>query len=58
VVDVTGNFLWQEGRHQVLHIAGEVLTGQMKDAPHDAAPLARLPVVGVLVPDEGRQEHD
>jgi predicted heme/steroid binding protein len=41
-----------------LHIAGEVLTGQMKDAPHDAAPLARLPVVGVLVPDEGRQEHD
>ena len=51
VYDVTDSFLWQEGRHQVLHAAGADLTDAMADAPHGDDLMARVPVVGVLVDD-------
>jgi predicted heme/steroid binding protein len=49
VYDVTGSFLWRDGRHEVLHSAGADLTAAMLDAPHDEDLLERVPVVGVLV---------
>ena len=48
VYDVTDSFLWQQGRHQVLHSAGVDLTAAMDDAPHDEELMARVPVVGTL----------
>jgi predicted heme/steroid binding protein len=50
VYDVSGSFLWQKGRHQALHDAGRDLTAALDEAPHDAALLARFPVVGRLGP--------
>lgn len=49
VYDVSRSFLWLEGRHQVVHMAGKDLTGELEAAPHGAASLERLPVVGTLV---------
>jgi predicted heme/steroid binding protein len=51
VYDVSGSFLWQEGRHQVLHSAGGDLTDAMADAPHGDELMERVRVVGVLVED-------
>lgn len=51
VYDVTGSFLWQEGRHQVLHSAGADLTDAMADAPHGDDLMERVPVVGALIDD-------
>ena len=48
VYDVTGSFLWQGGRHQVLHTAGVDLTAGLDKAPHGADLLERFPVIGVL----------
>lgn len=48
VYDVTDSFLWQRGRHQVLHTAGEDLTGGLDGAPHGEDLLERVPMVGVL----------
>jgi predicted heme/steroid binding protein len=48
VYDVTDSFLWQNGRHQVLHIAGRDMTGSLDQAPHGADVLDEFPVVGVL----------
>ena len=48
VYDVTNSFLWQRGRHQVLHMAGQDLTGDLDAAPHGADLLDRVPIVGVL----------
>lgn len=48
VYDVTHSFLWQGGRHQVLHSAGVDLTGSLSQAPHGADLLARVPVIGRL----------
>jgi len=48
IYDVTDSFLWKDGKHQVTHHAGEDLTGELKDAPHDADFLKRFPVVGML----------
>jgi predicted heme/steroid binding protein len=49
VYDVSGSFLWQQGRHQVLHAAGDDLTDELAQAPHGADLLQKFPVVGVLV---------
>jgi predicted heme/steroid binding protein len=49
VYDVTNSFLWQQGRHQVLHAAGRDLTVEMDEAPHGAELLERVPVIGILV---------
>jgi predicted heme/steroid binding protein len=51
VYDVSGSFLWQNGRHQVVHNAGEDLTGSLEQAPHGVEMLERLPVVGILRED-------
>jgi len=48
VYDVSPSFLWQKGRHQVLHTAGMDLTTELDTAPHGADMLERFPVVGVL----------
>jgi predicted heme/steroid binding protein len=46
VYDVSQSFLWQRGRHQVVHRAGCDLTQALKGAPHSAELLERFPVVG------------
>ena len=51
VYDVSASFLWQNGRHQVVHNAGEDLTDALEQAPHGADMLERLPVVGTLRED-------
>ena len=54
VYDVTNSFLWQGGRHLVLHAAGQDLTGSLDQAPHGEDLLDRVPMVGVL----GESEQD
>lgn len=49
VYDVSHSFLWQQGRHQVTHRAGQDFTGGLAQAPHSADLLERFAVVGVLV---------
>jgi predicted heme/steroid binding protein len=48
VYDVSRSFLWQDGRHQVLHMAGVDLTAGLDQAPHGADLLERFPVIGML----------
>ena len=48
VYDVSRSFLWQEGRHQVVHTAGSDLTKDLDQAPHGADLLARVPMIGSL----------
>ena len=56
VYDVTHSFLWQKGRHQVFHTAGQDLTGSLDQAPHGEDLLDRVPLVGVL--GKGEQDLD
>jgi predicted heme/steroid binding protein len=51
VYDVSPSFLWQGGRHQVLHTAGVDLTAGLDQAPHGADLLERFPVIGMLEED-------
>ncbi len=51
VYDVTHSFLWQDGRHQVLHLAGADLTDELSQAPHGPDLLERFILVGFLDPD-------
>jgi len=51
VYDVSESFLWREGKHQVIHHAGEDLTDSLDQAPHGAELLERFPVVGMLQED-------
>jgi len=51
VYDVSGSFLWRNGRHQVLHHAGVDLTDALDQAPHGTNLLERVPVVGTLSED-------
>jgi len=51
VYDVSASFIWRNGRHQVLHNAGEDLTDALEQAPHGADMLERLPMVGTLHDD-------
>lgn len=53
VYDVTGSFLWQGGRHQALHWAGEDLTGELGKAPHGPELLEKFPSVGILKGERG-----
>ncbi len=48
IYDVTGSFLWKNGKHQVTHRAGKDLTPELEKAPHGADFLRRFPVVGRL----------
>lgn len=49
VYDVSHSFLWQKGRHQVLHAAGMDLTTELNAAPHGADILERFRVIGMLI---------
>ncbi len=51
IYDVSSSFLWQNGRHQVMHVAGNDLTKDLAQAPHGSDLLDRFPVVGMLVED-------
>ena len=48
VYDVSQSFLWQHGKHQVLHSAGKDLSGSLAEAPHGPELLEKFPVVGIL----------
>ena len=51
VYDVSGSFLWKGGRHQVTHVAGKDLTGDLTQAPHGSDLLEKFPIVGTLIED-------
>ena len=51
VYDLSASFIWRNGRHQVLHNAGEDLTDSLEQAPHGVEMLDRLPVIGILRED-------
>ena len=48
IYDLTDSFLWQDGKHQVIHYAGEDLTDGLDKAPHGIDFLKRFPVIGKL----------
>ena len=48
VIDVTASKMWRGGTHMKRHAAGQDLTAEMQDAPHDIEVLDRYPQVGVL----------
>jgi predicted heme/steroid binding protein len=48
IYDVSGSFLWQNGRHEAIHDAGTDLTGSLAEAPHGADLLKKFPIVGSL----------
>ena len=52
VYDASSSFLWQNGEHQVSHVAGEDLSNALNQAPHGEDLLQRLPIIGILVDDE------
>jgi len=51
VYDASNSFQWENGRHQVVHNAGEDLTEGLEQAPHGVEMLERLPVIGILRED-------
>ena len=51
VYDVSGRFMWMNGRHFWLR-AGRDLTAHMHEAPHGEEMLADVPCVGVLLTDD------
>jgi predicted heme/steroid binding protein len=46
IYDVTGSFLWKDGKHQVTHFAGMDHTDSLCLAPHGEEFLLKFPVVG------------
>jgi predicted heme/steroid binding protein len=51
VYDVSDSFHWRGGRHHGVHGAGQDLTDRLKDMPHAAHLLDRVPVVATLEED-------
>jgi len=51
VYDASNSFQWKNGRHQVVHNAGEDLTEGLEQAPHGVEMLERLPEIGILHED-------
>lgn len=51
VYDVSSSFLWKNGKHQVIHNAGDDLTDALAQAPHGEVMLKRFPVVGIFAGD-------
>ena len=49
VYDVSSSFLWKNGKHQVLHQAGEDLTEALREAPHGEDLLERVPIIGLII---------
>lgn len=54
VYDVSDSFHWKNGKHQVLHKAGEDLTDALAQAPHGEDMLEKYPVVEVLNEESDR----
>jgi len=52
VYDVSRSFLWKNGKHEVLHVAGGDLTEALSQAPHGLDLLQKFPFVGTLVKDQ------
>jgi predicted heme/steroid binding protein len=48
VYDVSKSWHWRGGKHQVVHLAGTDLTGEIAQAPHGAEMLDKCPVVDKL----------
>lgn len=48
IYDVTHSKLWRDGKHYE-HWAGQDLTDELSDAPHDTRVFEKLTVVGKLV---------
>jgi predicted heme/steroid binding protein len=48
IYDVTHSKMWRNGKHYE-HWAGQDLTDELKDAPHNERVFERLTVVGRLV---------
>ena len=46
-----GDRTWRNGKHQVIHEAGEDLTEALAKAPHGIEMLLRFPVIGKLNED-------
>lgn len=49
VYDVTNSFHWKDGKHWVIHKAGQDLTNKMNDAPHFDNVMDEFEVVGKVV---------
>ena len=47
VYEVTASRLWRDGKHYE-HWAGQDLTDELKDAPHNEEVFAKFKIVGVL----------
>lgn len=47
IYDVTNSRLWKDGKHYE-HWAGQDLTNELEDAPHDTKVFERLKKVGEL----------
>lgn len=47
IYDVTASRLWRKGQHYE-HWAGQDLTDELPDAPHDEHVFSRFPVVGQI----------
>lgn len=52
VYDVSGSFLWKDGKHQVFHQAGEDLTEALHEAPHGEDMLEKVTVIGVMLKEK------
>ena len=48
IYDVTRSRLWQKGNHYE-HWAGQDLTDELKDAPHEEGVFGRFEIIGKLV---------
>lgn len=48
IYDVTKSRLWRDGKHYE-HWAGQDLTDELPDAPHDTKVFEKLEVVGKLI---------
>jgi len=51
IYNVSNSFLWNGGKHQVVHYSGRDLTNELKKAPHGEDLLKRVPEVGILIDD-------
>jgi predicted heme/steroid binding protein len=47
IYDVSSSRLWRKGQHYE-HWAGQDLTDELRDAPHDAGVFKRFTIVGIL----------
>ncbi len=52
VYDVSDSFLWKDGKHQVVHLAGTDLTGALEQAPHGPEFFEKVTLIGVVMADE------